>query len=164
MAQIGLEEPADKSELDYCGPVGFIQLNYTTPEKRAPSPLNANENSHGSLAKHSPPSSSNDLNKRYLLNITVGEDYAPCYSTPSSASQLVKSYEWDHGVWVQCYVDNFETTNPNETYWYLTTDFCYVREVDFWESLFDRKLFSSFAVINASDTGEGEEECYANLR
>ncbi|THV54596.1 hypothetical protein BGAL_0023g00040 [Botrytis galanthina] len=152
VAQIGLEEPADKSELDYCGPVGFIQVNYTTPEKRASSPLNSNENSHGSLAKHSPPSSSNDLNKRYLLNITVGEDYAPCYSTPSSASQLVKSYEWDHGVWVQCYVDNLENTNPNETYWYFTTDFCYVREIDFWESLFDQYRFPN---CNLFDGGDG---------
>jgi hypothetical protein len=39
---------------------------------------------------------------------------------------------------MQCYVDT-GATNPNETYWYETVDFCYVREVDFWESLFDRE-------------------------
>ncbi|KAI9648264.1 hypothetical protein NHQ30_002896 [Ciborinia camelliae] len=141
VAQIGLEEPADKTELDYCGPVGFLQLNFTTPTKRSASPLHSNERSHRSLAKHSPPSSSTDLNKRYLVNITVGEDYAHCYSTPSSSSQLVKSYEWNHSVWVQCYEDTLANPNPNETYWYFTTDFCYVREVDFWESLFDQYRF-----------------------
>ncbi|KAF7960792.1 hypothetical protein EAE96_000465 [Botrytis aclada] len=155
VAQIGLEEPADKSELDYCGPVGFIQVNYTSPEKRAPSPLSSNKNSHGSLAKHSPPSSSHDLHKRYLLNITVGEDYASCYSTPSSASQLVKNYEWDHGVWVQCYVSVFDSPNLNETDWYLTTDFCYVREVDFWESLFDQYRFPNCDLFDGGD-GSGD--------
>ncbi|ESZ98117.1 hypothetical protein SBOR_1496 [Sclerotinia borealis F-4128] len=139
VAEIGLEEPADKSNLDYCGPVGFVQLNYTSQRKRSSVPLNHDEESYHPLVKHSPPLSHN-LNKRYLLNLTVGEDYASCYSTPSSSGHLEREYEWDHGVWVQCYQDAV-STNPNETNWYLTTDFCYVREVDFWESLFDQYRF-----------------------
>ncbi|QSZ37570.1 hypothetical protein DSL72_008668 [Monilinia vaccinii-corymbosi] len=154
VAQIGLEEAADKTEIDYCGPVGFLQLNYTSPVKRAGSPLHL-QTSPRSLAKKSPtPSPSHDLHKRYLLNITVGEDYARCYETPSSSSRLVTSYEWDHGVWVQCYEDSFANPNPNETSWYLTTDFCYVREVDFWESLYDQYRFPN---CNLFEGGGGED-------
>ncbi|KAF5871816.1 uncharacterized protein Bfra_008840 [Botrytis fragariae] len=147
VAQIGLEEPADKSELDYCGPVGFIQVNYTTPEKRAPSPLNSSKNSHGFLAKHSPPSLSNDLHKRYLLNITVGEDYAPCYSTP------LQQVNWSrvmNGIMVFGYNAMWivsKTQIPMRR-----IDFCYVREVDFWESLFDQYRFPN---CNLFDGGDG---------
>lgn len=45
---------------------------------------------------------------------------------------------------------NDDNPNPNETYWYFTTDFCYVREVDFWESLFDRE-FSFFNLLLGED-------------
>ncbi|RAL61783.1 hypothetical protein DID88_002846 [Monilinia fructigena] len=130
VAQIGLEEPADKTEIDYCGPVGFLQVNYTAPVGRSASPLNP-ETSHSSLAKHSPPSSSSDINKRYLLNITVGEDYARCYETPSSSSRLVKRYEWDHGVWVQ--------------------------EVDFWESLFDQYRFPNCDLFEGGGGGGDDD-------
>ena len=138
VAQIGLEEPADKSTLDYCGPVGFLQLNYTVPEKRAAKMEHPDEARTLTF---------NNLQKRYLLSLTVGEDYAPCYASPTSSSELKRQYEWNHSVWTQCYV-NIETTNPNETYWYLTTDFCYVREVDFWESLFDREFTFSFGFLS----------------
>ncbi|CAD6442170.1 bbbc2ba7-e44e-49d6-960a-c04561a073dc [Sclerotinia trifoliorum] len=152
VAQIGLEEPANKAELDYCGPVGFLQLNYTEPAKRS-SPLNKNKISPPPLTKHSPPSLFHNLNKRYLLNITVGEDYAPCYSTPSSSSDLVRKYEWDQGVWVQCFVSNFVDTNGVETYGYLTTDFCYVREADFWESLFDQYRYPDCDLFESGSVG-----------
>lgn len=82
------------------------------------------------------------LSKRYLLNITVGEDYAVCYDCPSSKCDVDKRYKFNHPVYVQCYTDTGSTVS-NETYWYLTTDFCYVREGDFWESLFDRMFPSS---------------------
>ncbi|KAB8304239.1 hypothetical protein EYC80_003656 [Monilinia laxa] len=89
-----------------------------------------------------------------------GEDYARCYETPSSSSRLVKRYEWDHGVWVQCYENNFTNPNPNETYWYFTTDFCYVREVDFWESLFDQYRFPNcdlFEGVGGGGDDDGDD-------
>ncbi|KAM3075549.1 hypothetical protein ACMFMG_007691 [Clarireedia jacksonii] len=131
VAQIALEDPADKSVLDYCGPVGFLQVNYTEPERlkdrsAAPVPLHTVKK---------------ELEKRYLLNITVGEDYAACHSCANETCEVERRYPFNHGVRVQCYLDA-GLPNPNATfeyaYWYLTTEFCYVREVDFWESLFDR--------------------------
>ncbi|PQE33927.1 NLP/P60 protein [Rutstroemia sp. NJR-2017a WRK4] len=134
VAQIGLEDPADKSVLDNCGPVGFVQVNYTYPEKvkqRSPSPVPV-------------PKAEKELEKRYLLNITVGEDYAACHSCANTTCEVERRYPFNHEVIVQCYLDA-GLPSPNSTYeeayWYLTTDFCYVRELDFWESLFDREYF-----------------------
>ena len=80
-----------------------------------------------------------ELHKRYLINITVGEDYAFCHQKPVGTSKVVKKYEFGTGVWMQCY-ESTDSTIANESYWYKTTDFCYVREVDFFESLFDREF------------------------
>jgi len=35
---------------------------------------------------------------------------------------------------MQCITDNNDPADPNNTYWELTTDFCYVRSADFFES------------------------------
>ncbi|KAA8574830.1 hypothetical protein EYC84_004075 [Monilinia fructicola] len=51
------------------------------------------------------------------------------------------------------YENTFTNPNPNETYWYLTTDFCYVREVDFWESLFDQYRFPNCALFEGGGGG-----------
>jgi hypothetical protein len=111
-----------------------VNYTYTPPEKvkqrsASPAPVATVEK---------------ELEKRYLLNITVGEDYAACHSCPNTTCEVERRYPFNHGVIVQCDVDA-GLPYPNATYeyayWYLTTDFCYVREVDFWESLFDREYF-----------------------
>ena len=84
---------------------------------------------------------SSELHKRYLINITVGEDYAYCHEKPVGTSKVLTKYEFATGVWMQCY-QSTDSTHPYETAWYKTTDFCYVREVDFFESLYDREFFS----------------------
>ncbi|KAB8304238.1 hypothetical protein EYC80_003656 [Monilinia laxa] len=98
VAQIGLEEPVDKTEIDYCGPVGFIQAKIMLV-----------------------------ATKHHLR---------------------------------QCYENNFTNPNPNETYWYFTTDFCYVREVDFWESLFDQYRFPNcdlFEGVGGGGDDDGDD-------
>lgn len=163
--QIHLEEPADKDILDNCGPIGFLQVNYTDTQA---APVQADELiqkpasgqskikgaswSHVSQRAASPEpepepaplpaplaEASAELHKRYLINITVGEDYAFCHQKPVGTSKVVKKYEFGTGVWMQCY-ESTDSTIANESYWYKTTDFCYVREVDFFESLFDREF------------------------
>lgn len=171
VAQIHLEEPANKDILDNCGPIGFLQVDYTeaqaTPVKanqliqklasgqskikgaswsrvqqRSASPMpEAKPEAEAVPAPFPAPltESSSQLHKRYLINITVGDDYAICHQTPVGNSTVVKKYEFGTGVKMQCY-ESTDSTNANETYWYKTTDFCYVREVDFVESLFDREF------------------------
>jgi hypothetical protein len=140
-AQIGMTHTATKSTLDNCGPIPFLQINETgnvDPDNKrsasplpVPAPIPDSEAAAGTL-----------LEKRYLVNFTVGEDYAYCRSCANSSCPTVKRYPWDTSVWLQCYVDT-GATNENETYWMETTDFCWVREVDFWESLFDREFTNS---------------------
>jgi hypothetical protein len=70
----------------------------------------------------------------YLINVTVGEDFALCHEEPLTTSPVVKSYPWLTEVFMQCITDNNDPADPNNTYWELTTDFCYVRSVDFFQS------------------------------
>ncbi|CZT47113.1 uncharacterized protein RSE6_07642 [Rhynchosporium secalis] len=168
VAQIHLEEPANKAVLDNCGPIGFIQVNYTTNVAVASArkdqliPASANskakvkaaswsrvqqrealaaaEAEAGALPAPIPAplaEASAELHKRYLINITVGEDYAYCHEKTVGTSKVLKKYEFGKEVRMQCYVST-DSTVANESYWYKTTDFCYVREGDFFESLFDR--------------------------
>ncbi|CZR55032.1 uncharacterized protein PAC_04918 [Phialocephala subalpina] len=135
VAEVGLYEPANKDILDNCGPIGFLQVNWTGSKRdtsRSPKPITL-----PSLQTPPPPKIGTDLKSHYLANITVGEDNAFCHSCANSTCDVVKKYPYKYEVWVQCYVDNLDATNPNETYWYETTDFCYVHEGDFEQSLFD---------------------------
>ena len=124
--------------LDNCGPIGFLQLNDTTVyNKRASSSAPRPVTLPG---LETPPTTDTSLGVNYLVNITVGEDFANCYTCLSStACDRVMRYGFGREVWVQCYSTVLDAPT-NETYWYETTDFCYVREVDFFQSLFDRKL------------------------
>lgn len=134
VAEVGLYQPGNKDILDNCGPIGFIQANWTGSKREAspsPEPITL-------PSSETPPQIGTDLKSHYLVNITVGEDYAFCHSCANSTCDIVGRYPYGHEVWVQCYVENVASTNPNETYWYETTDFCYVHEGDFEQSLFDR--------------------------
>lgn len=84
--------------------------------------------------------SSAGLHKRFLINITVGEEYSACHEKPVGTSKVLKQYEFGEEVWMQCFED-VDTPIANETYWYKTTDFCFVREVEYFESLFDQYRF-----------------------
>lgn len=64
----------------------------------------------------------------YLINVTVGEEYAYCRSCAKDSCKTEKTYEFNDEVWLQC------LTNSNGTWWSETTDFCYMKNSDFWES------------------------------
>jgi len=134
--EMGLQDTANKDILDYCGPIGFIQLNDTTIYNKRRSSLPRSPAALPDLAKA--PETRSELSAQYLANITVGEDFANCYSCPNSTTcDLETRYRFDQEVFVQCYYVAPLGAPENEAYWYETTDFCYVREVDFWQSLFD---------------------------
>lgn len=117
---------ADKSRLDPCGPIPFLELANHLPPEASPSPEDPNppENSTPEIAPRSP----HPLTPTYLINVTVGTEYAPCRSCARETCREERTYEFNQEVWLQCLVEN------NGTWWSETTDFCYVANKDFWES------------------------------
>jgi hypothetical protein len=82
--------------------------------------------------KRTPLIERDDMHANYLVNVTVGEDYAPCRSCPSQTCEAEKVYEFNQEVWIQCVTDS--GINGTAGWYSLTTDFCYVHDTDFWES------------------------------
>jgi hypothetical protein len=107
--------------LDNCGPVPLLEIA-----------VHNNENGTSDVNKRSPLIERDGFHANYLVNVTVGEDYAPCRSCPSQTCELEKSYEFNQEVWIQCVTDSGK--NGTSDWYSLTTDFCYVRDTDFWES------------------------------
>jgi hypothetical protein len=120
VARKNLYSKPDITYLDNCGPVPLLQ------------PLeHNNENGTSDVNKREPeplptPSS---MAAMYLVNVTVGEDFANCRSCPEEKCELEKRYVFNQEVWLQCII-----YNSNQTWWSQTTDFCYVKNADFWES------------------------------
>ncbi|KAJ5037244.1 uncharacterized protein L3040_007421 [Drepanopeziza brunnea f. sp. 'multigermtubi'] len=169
--ELHLTEPANRTVLDNCGPIGFVQVRQTDntagvaassaaapanepmPEPVSSSTSTVRDRRHSPARAPTPipelplaeaAGSESALHKRYLINITVGADSAACHSATASTSAVETRYPLDAVVWMQCYAtsnDSSTTMDRAEQYWYLTTDFCYVREEDFRESLFDQYRF-----------------------
>ena len=117
VAQKGLYSNPDTEFLDNCGPIPFLEI-----EKHW------NENGTSDVNKRDAPHVPNELGPQYLINVTVGEEYAYCRTCPEDTCQYTARYEFNEEVWLQCLV------NSNGTWWSETTDFCYVKNSDFWES------------------------------
>ena len=125
VAQKNLYSKPDITYLDPCGPIPLLE-----PEKHN------NENGTSDVNKRTPipeplpkPSS---LGVMYLINVTVGEDYASCRTCPQTTCDSEKRYKFNQEVWLQCITD--QGTNGTSEWWSQTTDFCYVKNSDFWES------------------------------
>jgi hypothetical protein len=126
VAQIGLYEKPDITKMDNCGPIPLLEI-----EKHH------NENGTSDVNKRETAPLTEPLEERdtvgtaYIINVTVGEEYAYCRSCPSDTCKTEKVYEFNEEVWLQCLVDS---QTGNGTYWSQTIDFCYVKSADFWES------------------------------
>lgn len=107
--------------LDDCGPIPLLE-----PEKHN----NPNGTSDVNKRDAAPLPKPESLGTMYLVNVTVGEEYAYCRSCPQETCKSEKRYEFNQEVWLQCVSNN----NPNSTWYSQTTDFCYVKNSDFWES------------------------------
>ncbi|TVY35915.1 hypothetical protein LOCC1_G006187 [Lachnellula occidentalis] len=133
-AQKGLEHKIDTSSLDNCGPLPRLDVNSTSPSSKHS--RGASRATRPTKRKPKPvPKPTLQLQPRYLINVTVGEDYASCHEEPNTSAPLIKRYPWLTQVFLQCLsppVD--DPADPGATWWDLTTDFCYVRSVDFFES------------------------------
>ncbi|KAJ4295470.1 hypothetical protein N0V90_007482 [Kalmusia sp. IMI 367209] len=91
VAQKNLYSKPDITYLDNCGPIPLLEI-----EKHS------NENGTSEVDKRAPPTSSEAetwtgpevqeevMAPQYLINVTVGEDYAPCRTCPQDACHVEK--------------------------------------------------------------------------
>ncbi|KAH8725116.1 hypothetical protein GQ44DRAFT_616584 [Phaeosphaeriaceae sp. PMI808] len=136
VAQKNLYSKPDITYLESCGPIPFLETLFHYNENGT-SDVNKRDATPEPLPKPA------DLGTMYLVNATIGEEYAYCRSCPEESCKSEKRYKFDQEVWVQCV-----TTSPkNESmYWDMTTDFCYVKDSDFWQSpTYDSKF--AFALM-----------------
>ncbi|KAF2193693.1 hypothetical protein K469DRAFT_728830 [Zopfia rhizophila CBS 207.26] len=117
VAEIGLYYKPDITYLDNCGPIPFLEDLWHN-----------NENGTSPVDKRDPLPAPIEQDAKYLINVTVGEEYAYCRSCPNEKCRAEKRYPFNTEVWLQCLVQN------NGTWWSETTDFCYVKNSDFWQS------------------------------
>ncbi|KAF2874383.1 hypothetical protein BDV95DRAFT_627098 [Massariosphaeria phaeospora] len=119
VAQKGLYSKPDITYLDNCGPIPWLEQNDHN-----------NENNTSEINKRDPETlpAPVELGTQYLINVTVGEEYAYCRMCPQETCKSKKRYEFDQEVWLQC------LAQTNGTWWSETTDFCYVKNSDFWQS------------------------------
>lgn len=127
VAQKNLYSKPDLAKLDNCGPIPFLEDLWHN-----------NENGTSDNNKRSPsaaplpeplPKKEADMSVMYLINVTVGEEYAYCRSCTQDTCAVQRTYEFNDEVWLQC------ITQKNATgWWSQTTDFCYIKNTDFWQS------------------------------
>lgn len=145
VSRTGLYSKPDLSYLDNCGPVPLLDLEDRDGIDSPP------------FVKRSPSPSPSNLAPSYLINVTVGEEYAYCRSCAKESCSVEKTFEFNDEVWVQC----LETTEePIEgggvevTRWTLTTDFCYITADSFWQDPYNsRSLLLSHYKICGADGG-----------
>lgn len=129
VAQIGLDNAVDASAIDFCGPIPFLELINAANRSGSDPPGEPKEpvDVRGVVSV----SELEVRSAKYLISVHVGEEYASCRSCPGLNCTVAKTYEFNTELWLQCLV---LSTAPNETYWSETTDWCFVRSEDLWES------------------------------
>ncbi|KAF1940273.1 hypothetical protein EJ02DRAFT_319176, partial [Clathrospora elynae] len=104
VAQKNLYSKPDITYLDPCGPIPLLES-----EKH----YNENGTSDANKRDPTPVPAPGSLAAMYLVNVTIGEEYAPCRSCPQETCNTEKTYEFNQEVWVQCVT----AQNPNGTWW-----------------------------------------------
>ncbi|KAH5167712.1 hypothetical protein HBI25_075840 [Parastagonospora nodorum] len=118
VAQANLYSKPDTTSLDPCGPVPLLETANHNNENGT-SDVNKREISPG-LAERA---------ARYLVSLTIGEEYSSCRSCADTPCSVEKVYEFNQTVVMQCLVETNGTV-----WWSLTTDFCYIKATDVWET------------------------------
>jgi hypothetical protein len=119
VAEKSLYSKPDITYLDNCGPIPYLEW-----EKHH------NENGTSDVDKREPLPIPIEQSAKYLINVTVGEDWAYCRESPTNTSEIVTKYPYNSEVWLQCVVDG---GGPYDDWWSQTTDFCYVKDTDLWQ-------------------------------
>lgn len=124
VAQKNLYSKPDITYLDSCGPIPFLEKEKHNNENGT---SDVNKRFSKPMANPEP----GPVSAMYLVNVTVGEEYAYCRTCPQKSCRSVKRYEFDQEVWIQCITN--PPTNGSSEWWSQTTDFCYVNNDDFWQ-------------------------------
>ncbi|KAH8672136.1 hypothetical protein BGZ60DRAFT_374262 [Tricladium varicosporioides] len=119
VSETTLYDPIYKEGLDWCGGIS------TSIEKR-------DELAAPKVRAASPEPIPALQNTKYLVNETIGEEYAKCYERPRTNSTVILTYNFNDIVTLQCYTAPPGRSGP--LLWMMTTDFCYITEKDVWES------------------------------
>ncbi|KAH7135419.1 hypothetical protein B0J11DRAFT_425979 [Dendryphion nanum] len=118
VARKNLYSKPDITYLENCGPIPPLEPDWH---------FNENGTSEVNKREASPKPIPTDMGVNYLINATIGEEYAYCRNCPKETCRTKKRYEFNQEVWLQCQTQN------NGTWWHQTTDFCYVKNSDFWQ-------------------------------
>ena len=109
VAQKNLYSKPDITYLDPCGPVPLLEIL-----------VHNNENGTSEVNKRDadpePLPELVDRGAMYLVNVTVGEEYAYCRTCAQDSCKSKKRYEFNQEVWLQCI-----TRGVNETMWWSET-------------------------------------------
>jgi hypothetical protein len=105
VAQKNLYSKPDITYLDSCGPIPLLEIaNHN------------NENGSSEVNKRDDLTSEiKDRSVMYLVNVTVGEDYANCRTCAKESCRVQQRYSFNQEVWLQC------ITNTNGTQWWSET-------------------------------------------
>jgi hypothetical protein len=107
VAQKNLYSKPDITYLDSCGPVPSLEFaNHN------------NQNGTSDVNKRTENSKRNDMAVMYLVNVTIGEEYAPCRTCTKESCQPKKVYEFDQEVYIQCIT---EVSNATSSTWWAET-------------------------------------------
>ncbi|KAF2659893.1 hypothetical protein K491DRAFT_590251 [Lophiostoma macrostomum CBS 122681] len=117
VAETGFHSSPERISLDNCGPIPYLEL-----EKHF------NENGTSDIDRRAPLPQPIEDGVKYLINVTVGEDHAYCRKCAEESCRIQEAYPFNSWVVLQCLVET------NGTWWSESTDFCYVKNSDFWES------------------------------
>jgi hypothetical protein len=108
--------------LDNCGPIPHLEIS-----------THNHENGTSDVDKREALPMLGDSGTEYLINVTVGEEYAYCRTCPQESCKAKKRYEFNQQVYLQC-LERDPESDDTSPWWSQTTDFCYVKNTDFWES------------------------------
>lgn len=128
VAQKNLYSKPDITYLENCGPVPLMDIAYHNNENGT-SEVNKRDTTDRDIGdRDTDPRPILELASRglmYLVNVTVGEEYAPCRSCPSLNCEPEKTYEFDQEIWLQCITLAVNATDEprfNESsYWAQST-------------------------------------------
>jgi len=105
VAQANLYSKPDTASLDPCGPVPLLEIaNHN------------NENGTSDVNKRDVYPGLAERAARYLVSLTIGEEYSNCRSCADTPCSVEKVYEFNQTVVMQCLVETNETV-----WWSLTT-------------------------------------------
>ncbi|KAH6676379.1 hypothetical protein B0J14DRAFT_353328 [Halenospora varia] len=135
-SETGLWRKPDRDSLDNCGPIADLEVNSTYTDELIR--INASKPKPKKLSKAEKAAKAakkGGKGKRYLRGDSIESDYAYCRELPTVNSTIVKVYHLNDTITLQCTIETQDKWEyPENPFWDLTTDFCYVAEDDMWDA------------------------------